>query len=48
MTEWEVVLAEMKAQLYMHCGTLVIRLAKEVNFMVLKNLHNYCKEPVLS
>lgn len=29
-TEWEVILAEMKAQLYMYCGTLLIRLAKEV------------------
>lgn len=29
-TEWEVILVEMKAQLYMYCGTLLIRLAKEV------------------
>ncbi|XP_078378795.1 E3 SUMO-protein ligase RanBP2-like isoform X2 [Oculina patagonica] len=28
-TEWDVILMEMKAQLYMHCGTLLIRLAKE-------------------
>ncbi|KAJ7392582.1 hypothetical protein OS493_010231 [Desmophyllum pertusum] len=28
-TEWEVILTEMKAQLYMHCGTLLIRLATE-------------------
>ena len=30
-TEWDVILTEMKAQLYMHCGTLLIRLAKEVS-----------------
>ena len=29
-TEWDVILMEMKAQLYMHCGTLLIRLAKDV------------------
>ena len=29
-TEWDVILREMKAQLYMHCGTLLIRLAKDV------------------
>lgn len=29
-TEWDVILTEMKAQLYMHCGTLLIRLAREV------------------
>ena len=29
-TEWEVILTEMKAHLYMYCGTLLIRLAKEV------------------
>ena len=29
-TEWDVILTEMKAQLYMHCGTLLIRLAKDV------------------
>ncbi|XP_022791125.1 RANBP2-like and GRIP domain-containing protein 2 isoform X1 [Stylophora pistillata] len=28
-TEWEVILSEMKAQLYMYCGTFLIRLAKE-------------------
>ena len=30
LTEWDVILTEMKAQLYMHCGTLLIRLAKDV------------------
>ena len=33
-TEWDVILTEMKAQLYMHCGTLLIRLAKDVCMLV--------------
>lgn len=29
-TEWQVILTEMKAQLYLYCGTSLIWLAKEV------------------
>ena len=37
-TEWDVTLTEMKAQLYMHCGTLLIRLAKDVcSFLIYLN-----------
>ena len=37
-TEWDVILTEMKAQLYMHCGTLLIRLAKEVGKVLVISL----------
>lgn len=32
-TEWEVILTEMKAQLYMYCGLILIWLAKEVSYI---------------